>query len=192
MKGFTETTVDDIAQDATVSRGSLFWHFGTKEQLLWAVVEETFVTWVQAGMVADVGDAQGLDALRQALASHRRMVREHRDVWRLYHVLLGEALGPRAALAERFLALHGTLRGRVRAWITQGVASGELSCADPATTSIVLTAAVSGLVGHWLLDTDALDFDRAYDELERIVEAALGVRSVTAVRLTRVRTRSRT
>src|SRR5688500_11779761 len=73
-RGYRGTSVQAIGERAGVSRGSIFWHFGSKEGLLWAVVERSFRSWEAEILVPDVGDARGIEAVRRGLRAHRRFL----------------------------------------------------------------------------------------------------------------------
>src|SRR2546423_1737224 len=90
-RGYGETSVQAIGERAGVSRGSIFWHFGSKEGLLWAVVERAFEAWETEVLVPDVGEATGIQAMRRALAAHRRFLTERAEALRLFYVLVFEA-----------------------------------------------------------------------------------------------------
>src|SRR5205809_4514315 len=79
-RGYRDTSVQAIAEAAGISRGSIFWHFGSKEGLLSAVAEEAFRRWETETLVGDVGDARGIEAMRRALDSHRRFLLDDTDV----------------------------------------------------------------------------------------------------------------
>jgi len=55
-KGFRNTTFVDIAERSGISRGSIPWHFGNKDGLLKAVVEE-----LTTNMLTDTAPPAGID-----------------------------------------------------------------------------------------------------------------------------------
>jgi TetR/AcrR family acrAB operon transcriptional repressor len=169
-RGYRDTSVQAIAEAAGISRGSIFWHFGSKDGLLSAVAEEAFRRWETETLVGDVGDARGVEAMRRALDSHKRFLREEEDVLRLFFVLMFEALGPRPELAGRFAALHQGLRERGREWLSSGDLRPDV---DPATVAGLITGALVGIAYQHLLDPEGLDLDRAYSDLERVLAQGL-------------------
>jgi len=126
-KGYGATTVDAVAEAAGISRGSIFWHFRTKEGLLWAVTERAFGSWATGALLRDVGDQTGLGAMRRAMASHQAVLRREREIFRLYHVLMADALGPRPEMAPTFLDLHQYFRGLAVTWLRQAMESREIA-----------------------------------------------------------------
>ena len=126
-RGYRETSVQAIAARAGVSRGSIFWHFESKEGLLWAVAARAFEAWETEVLVPDVGKATGIEAVSRALAAHRRFLTERGEDLRLFYVLMFEALGPRPELAPEFAKLHANLRS-----MTVGLdPAGDRSGGDP-------------------------------------------------------------
>jgi TetR/AcrR family acrAB operon transcriptional repressor len=170
QRGYRDASVQAIAEAAGISRGSIFWHFGSKEGLLSAVAEAAFRRWEAETLVGDVGDARGLEAVRRALDSHQRFLRDERDVLRLFFVLMFEALGPRPELAERFAALHRGLRERGSEWLRDGDLREDV---DPETVAALITGALGGIAYQHLLDPDALDLERTYADLGRALERGL-------------------
>src|SRR4051794_25461926 len=125
-RGYRDTSVQAIGERAGVSRGSIFWHFGSKEGLLWAVVAQSFEAWEADVLIPDVGEARGVEAVRRALAAHRRFLTEGGEALRLFYVLMFEALGPRPELAQEFAKLHVRLREMSVGWIQQAIDSDEM------------------------------------------------------------------
>ena len=94
-KGYRDASVQEIAEAARISRGSIFWHFGSKEGLLWAVAEELFAQWENEVLVPEVGEATGIAAVRRSLDAHHAFLTGNTDAIRLYERLGFEARGVR-------------------------------------------------------------------------------------------------
>jgi AcrR family transcriptional regulator len=171
--GYRDTSVQAIGEQAGVSRGSIFWHFGSKEGLLWAVVERAFTAWEAETLVPDIGDTTGMEAVRRALRSHRTFLTGDTAALKLFYTLMFEALGPRPELAGEFARLHRELRRMSVGWIAAGSAAGDLrSDLDPETVVTLMTAALGGIVYQYLLD-DTLDLDALYGGLEQVLVRGL-------------------
>jgi TetR/AcrR family acrAB operon transcriptional repressor len=182
-RGFRQTSVQAIGEQAGISRGSIFWHFGSKEGLLWAVVEDAFARWESDVLVPDIGDAVGIEAVRRGIASHRRFLTEDTEALRLFYVLMFEAMGPRAELRGRFVDLHRHLREATAGWIAAGQAAGELrEDIDPQSIITVLVGALGGLAYQYLLDPDDVDLDAAYGGLTALFERGLAAERTRAQR----------
>lgn len=122
--GYRDTSLAAIGDRAGVSRGSIGWHFGSKEGLLRATVEESFLRWEIDELVPSVGAARGLVAVSRAPHAHRAFLTGRHLAPRLFYVLLFEALGPRPELAVDFAGLHRQLRANTVSWIRDGIDAG--------------------------------------------------------------------
>lgn len=173
-RGYRDTSVRAIGERAGISRGSIFWHFGSKEGLLWAVVEDAFGRWETEVLVPDIGEAVGMEAVRRGVAAHRRFLTEDTAALRLFYVLMFEALGPRAQLGGRFAELHRHLREAGAGWLAAGQRAGDVRAdVDEATAMTMLIAALGGLAYQYLLDPEGVDLDAAYTGLVSLFERGL-------------------
>ena len=175
-RGYRDASVQAIGEAAGISRGSIFWHFGSKEGLLWAVVQRAFTRWEAETLVPEVGDARGEEAIGRALRAHRRFLADEGGTLRLLFVLMFEALGPRPELAGEFARLHRDLRVLATPWLEEAVADGDFrDDVDPETIVTLIIATLGGIVYQHLLDPEGLDLDRCYADLERVLDRGLAV-----------------
>ena len=175
-RGYRDASVQAIGEAAGISRGSIFWHFGSKEGLLWAVVRRAFTRWEAETLVPEVGDARGEEAIGRALRAHRRFLADEGGTLRLLFVLMFEALGPRPELAGEFARLHRDLRVLATPWLEEAVADGDFrDDVDPESIVTLIIATLGGIVYQYLLDADGVDLDRCYADLERVLERGLAV-----------------
>ncbi|HEX6886193.1 MAG TPA: TetR/AcrR family transcriptional regulator [Planctomycetota bacterium] len=147
--GFRTAGLDAIFSRAGVTKGAVYHHFGSKDQLGRAVFDEVVVPWVEERWIAPVRDAA--DPLGELIARLRRLPeRTARE----------RALGcPLGNLVLESPGLDGVFRARVEgllaAWRTQlaadlrrGKRAGSVRAdVAPAETAAFLVAALEGLVG---------------------------------------------
>ena len=175
-RGYRDASVQAIGEAAGISRGSIFWHFGSKEGLLWAVVQRAFTRWEAETLVPEVGDARGEEAIGRALRAHRRFLADEGGTLRLLFVLMFEALGPRPELAGEFARLHRDLRVLATPWLEEAVADGDFrDDVDPESIVTLIIATLGGIVYQYLLDAEGVHLDRCYADLERVLERGLAV-----------------
>jgi AcrR family transcriptional regulator len=173
-QGYRDTSVQQIADAAGTSRGSIFWHFGSKEGLLWAVSEKLFARWENEILVPEVGEATGIEAVRRSLEAHRAFLTGETDAHRLFYVLMFDALGPRPDLAQEFARLHRHFKKLGAAWIGLGVDRGDVRPdADPEALAVAIVGALGGIAYQYILDPDAVDLERVYSALARVLERGL-------------------
>ena len=106
-KGYRQTTFADVAERSGISRGSIPWHFGSKEGLLLAVLERS-VDLVHASLddAPDPDARTGLDRMTKGLDALFAQ-----PTTKLLVTLLVEALEPDSPIRERYVAIQDTLRG---------------------------------------------------------------------------------
>ena len=89
-KGFAQTTMADIRQSANASTGSVYHHYGSKEQLAAAVLLEGIITH-QSGIVAELNHHHGAkEGIYAIVRFHLRWVNEHQD-WARFMFQMREA-----------------------------------------------------------------------------------------------------
>lgn len=140
--GLAATRVADVAEELGVSPGLVFYHFGTKDEL----VAEAFAHAVE----------RDLAQLDKALVAETTPTERLRRVVRLYGPT-GAAKGWRIwidawALAQREPGIRAVLRTLDKRWtsamrqlIEEGVTSGEFSCEDPVASVARVSALLDGL-----------------------------------------------
>jgi AcrR family transcriptional regulator len=159
-RGYANGSLHDIAERVGMTHAGVLHHFGSKEQLLIALLAYRDD--------ADVAELEGHHAPRGApLLEHLVDTAEENGkrpgIVQAYTVLLGESVTEnhpgRKFFAERFAGL--------RDMITSAVADAtNRSMDDPQTVSAAsaIIATMDGLQSQWLLDRDAVDM-RATVEL---------------------------
>lgn len=134
-RGFHGTGVAEIGDRADVQRGALYYHIGSKEELLWQILRDyTVLVLDDAERIAD-GPGDPVVTLRALVRSHVRLIIRHRREVAVQLRDVGALTGERAAELQ-------DLRDRVqRAWqrvLDAGHAAGALRTADHVVTNGLL------------------------------------------------------
>ena len=163
-QGVAATSLTDIAREAGVTRGAIYWHFANKADLLaalWDEVLQLYQPLAQASEEADEPDPLGrlkalYVALLQGLANNPRQQQLTRILFdRSGRAEDFEAIRVRheACLADRFDRIQMVLR--------HAAERGQL----PPTTDFRLAAMavlsyIRGLISQWVMTPDLIDIDR--------------------------------
>jgi AcrR family transcriptional regulator len=107
VRGYAETTIDDVVRGSTLSRGAYYFHFLSKGDLFLSCLEareEDRAEWAPLGLESRSKSLDG--ALAELLGSFREVDGDHRLLWPLMETefWLTASLDP--DLDERFRALH--------------------------------------------------------------------------------------
>ena len=150
--GFHKTRMDDIVRASGLSKGALYWHFKSKDEIFLALFDQYDREIVAAW--DDLSDGPALETLRvqaeivlDALVGDRTLV----EMWTefLKHPLA----------RERFAAIYERSRQRLAKTLERGIARGEIAPCEPRHAAAMLTAVIEGLLLQALADPcfDPLD-----------------------------------
>lgn len=145
--GFRRTTFADIADRSGVSRGSIPWHFGNKDGLLQAVIEEMTASMPDIGRSVRNLD-EGMDRVRDFV---------RRPTTRLLITLVAEAVEPDSPVHTYYTQLHGNLRQWIDGWVDESALPAGVRREDFVA---VMTGAIIGVHQQWRIAPDSVDLDR--------------------------------
>lgn len=139
--GYADLTMQRIADESSVSKSALHYHFDTKEDLLDAFLDDLLETF-ETELASEADDPRvRLDALLDAVFGPAQ--EENGD----FPVALMElkAQAPyREAYRERFAELDDRMREAVETAVRDGVESGHFEPADPETVARFVVTAING------------------------------------------------
>jgi AcrR family transcriptional regulator len=118
-RGFEATRLDDIAVDVGIRRAAIFYHFGDKQDLYAAVLEEVFRD--LAKILPTGGSAA--ERLEAAMTGWVDFVAKRPNVARL---IMREAANAQPGRATQFTRAGRATGDWFRAVMAEGIASGEL------------------------------------------------------------------
>jgi AcrR family transcriptional regulator len=162
--------MDAIADAANISRSSVFWHFGSKQGLIRAVLAEVSRSWVEA--MLEIGEGkQGLAAIRAALRVRRRILNAQPDTLRMIELLIAEAATTEPELLPLLVELERSLDAAFTEWVAEAIAAGELRHdLDARRTAGVIVAALHGVLQQWMVDPEAHDLNAGDDAVLELIE----------------------
>lgn len=155
--GVHATSLADIAQAAKLSKGTLYYHYPTKEDLVLEIADKYFsdITAVIYGWIDEIG----LDTpAEQAVLALSRGLNRSRETMRLYFALMSEALREENALTA-------LLRAKQKEWAVM-LEVGALKLSGPGAqrfrrNSGLYLAILDGMALHGLLN-DAMDMEQLH------------------------------
>ena len=161
--GYSETTMESIAREAGVSKGTLYYYFDSKEELFM----ELFLDWLEKfeGLWEE-GSFSG-SPVRELIQLHTAMIKMVEET-----ASLGRLMLEFWANASRKKKLEKVLNETIKEYrkktaevIERGQEKGMFHDVDPLEASSALIAAYDGLWFHWLLDPETFELDQAGNEL---------------------------
>lgn len=160
--GYAGGSVRTIADRIGVSPASLLQHFGSKERLLIAVLED----WDRRTVDAQLTDVTGLDYFRRLPEVMAANI-SNRGLLELFTTMAAEASSPTHP-AHAFIQLrYGNNLATLASHLQQAVDIGDIARLSPGEISIevrLVTAVLDGIGLQWLLDpsTDVVTSTATY------------------------------
>jgi AcrR family transcriptional regulator len=148
--GFAGGSIRTIAERVGVSHATLLQHFGTKEGLLMAVLEE----WDRQTVEARLASASGLDYFRrlpEVMGAHLAQ----RGLLELFTTIAAEASSPTHPAHEFIQRRYTNNLATLAMQLQQAVNAGEVTPLSPAEIDVevrLVTAVLDGTGLQWLLD----------------------------------------
>lgn len=174
-RGYVGMTLAAVGERAGYSRGLVTIHFGSKENLLDALVERITVDWSHR-RVPETDGKSGLDGLLTMLRAIADQFEQDPRHIKLLYALMFEAVGDNEILRRRFVGFHRRQRTDVANLVRRGIKDGSIKPAtivDDEATAII--AALRGIGYQWLLDPTGFDAGPALNHLAETTEERLGV-----------------
>jgi AcrR family transcriptional regulator len=145
QEGFRRADVQVIADKAGVGKGTVYRHFGNKEDLFWAA---TFAVLTRledhllAGMERATSPLEKLRAASRAYAEFFQANPEYLEIF------VQERAEFRGSAPESRLEYHEKLIQRFAAIVEEGIAAGEIRQVDVRRTIVALAGVLYGSVVH--------------------------------------------
>jgi TetR/AcrR family acrAB operon transcriptional repressor len=164
-EGVTGTTLAEVAAEAGVTRGAIYWHFRDKGELFGAMCERTMMPLDAAlACAAQTAQTDPLGALRAlALDAFGRLSsdpRAHAVFEIMFHKC--EQVGDIVHAATTAVPDRHACLSHVEKLIVQAVRAGQLpSDTDTLLAAHMMNAYVVGVMHQWVRDPAAYDLRRA-------------------------------
>ena len=157
-QGYSRTTLAEIGKEAGYSGGLVSHRFGSKQDLLRALVERITTRFARDQMMPAIEGRPGLEALCEMADTYLRELTAREERLRALYVLMGEALGPVPELRSVFARLNESIRSAAGGCIRRGIEEGHIRPdVDPEIEAAMFLALLRGVAMQWLVDPGSVD-----------------------------------
>lgn len=161
QRGVSRTSLQDIALEAEVTRGAIYWHFKDKAELFDAMMERATMP-LEQGMSLPAVPQHPLSMaeLRWGLVNIFYTTTHNERTRRVFEIVMQkvEFTGEMQALHERKLSARRAWREQNKAAFDHAVAQGQLPAAlNTQVAAIALVSLVDGLIHQWITDPGSFD-----------------------------------
>jgi AcrR family transcriptional regulator len=146
-QGFQQARIDDIAREAGVSKGTIYWYFESKERIIEALMHRFFDPELSQARSLIAEDRPAIDRLLEVTYRSAKLAQRIHDLGLVPLFLEYLSLATRQAHVYAFLQeFHQISSGMLRSLFEQGIARGELRPLNPDVLLTSYDALIDGLV----------------------------------------------
>lgn len=168
--GFRGTSVKEITEAAGIGRGTLYWYFKSKDEIVEAILRK-FENEFLGGLMKAVGSCEGNFVARYK-AFHKfatEFARDNRDLSLVFNALLNEIVGTNTEAEKLVKAIYEKYRCFVQGMLEEGKREGTVKAGiDTGLYAHVIIASHTGMLVQWFVNSESLDvgaFVRTFRDL---------------------------
>jgi len=157
VRGYHNATVDDIAKEAGISKGTCYQYFQGKEDIFVATMERTLETLLAE---AEAAAWESQDALTRMGLEGLTFISKYRDLQFMFMGVISEALGGNERLREKAREAFARVADFLGRDIEKGIAEGTFRPVDPAAVAYALMGIAEVVANLYVVDEefDVLSF----------------------------------
>lgn len=160
MNGYDGATMEDISQNAGVAKGTLYYHFKSKEEIFNFIIHEGLQSIINRTMQIIDGEEGAKNKLLAYCKSQLNLVNEYKDFLK---VVLGQLCGENSRNIELRNAIMEYTRD-VELYVKQGIENNLIKKDNPLVLSCSILGAVCSFAMYNLIfkdkDKDVQDMDK--------------------------------
>ena len=170
-KGYVNTTVDDIASEYGLSKGSIYWYYSSKK----AVLIDIFRYWKDEILQALNAEIAPLESSREKLVRMGEFYIESLikdlELYSSMMVFWGTAFED-TTMREMIIDLYSTYDEIITSLLYQGEGRGEFAVSDKKTLSTIMISMMEGLIVRQVM-SKSLDLRKIRQEVTTVVDRLL-------------------
>lgn len=159
QSGFHNARMDDIAEEAGVSKGTLYWYFDSKDDIILGILDRLFdveLDDLQAMLQADGSAYERLLTFAQYFVEEAQKMSELLPIAYEFYAVASR----REPVQEFFRTYFSAYRDGLIALIRQGIERGELrEDTEPDDVALTIMAFFEGIMLLWVTDAAAIDLE---------------------------------
>ncbi|HHW38982.1 MAG TPA: TetR/AcrR family transcriptional regulator [Bacillales bacterium] len=140
-KGYDRATMDDIAAELLMTKGSLYYYFDSKEQLVFQCHELIFNEAITVMEEISRMDLPAHTKIEKAIITHIKFLINERDMFNM--IIQPEQLFIEEDHLQSVLEQRGKITSIIDKIIEEGLSKGEFSVSDPKMTRMMILGAMN-------------------------------------------------
>ncbi|MBI2919091.1 MAG: TetR/AcrR family transcriptional regulator [Chloroflexi bacterium] len=171
-KGYHDAVVDEIVRASGTSKGSFYFHFPSKEDIFFALIEGLASRLAGSVDEAVAGEGGGVARVDAAIRAVFHTVSRHR---KLAKILLVHTAGLGHPFDRRLMEIHGRFAQLIKAHLDRAMASRDIPPVDTQVAAYAWLGAVNELVIRWLHTGEPADLQSLLPDLRALLLRSLGL-----------------
>ena len=165
-KGYHGAAVDDIVKASRTSKGSFYFHFPSKQDIFFSLVDRFIVSLARSAETAIAQESGALPKVNAALETVFNTFSQHRN---LAKILLVGGVGLGKVFDERLLAIHARFASLIKEHLDQAVIEGSIPPLNTEITAYAWLGAVNEVIVRWLYTGQPDPLEENLDALRRLL-----------------------
>ena len=174
--GFRGTSVKEITEAAGIARGTLYWYFPSKDEIL-VTIFRRFESEFLDGLIAAVERRSGglRDKFKIFIKYTTEYARDNRQLSVAFTTLLGEMVGSNTEAEKVVRGIYERYLHFVERMLEDGKRDGSVSeDLDSSIYAHIIIASNSGMLLEWLVFGEALDSRAFVKKMRDVLLAGIG------------------
>jgi AcrR family transcriptional regulator len=151
--GYASTRLLDIAREAGLSKGGVYFHYRAKEHLFHDILDTHLTTLHERWSFEPTLDRPALETLERLMVAHLRTIEDEPDETRLFNLLVTLA-AQESIFRDKLEELYGIMQGLYAAVIERGIREGEIAPGNSEVLATMVLATANGLAAHSALSEE--------------------------------------
>ncbi len=141
-KGFANVSMNDIVRESGVSKGGLYWHFKSKDEIIQAIFDYFLDAQLQLLTITLAEEGRASEKLRRIVQRGLGELEGNFPPPLEFYALAARD----EALMKRMVHFYDTYRARVAELIQQGMDDGEFEPGDAELLAVSIVSFIEGIV----------------------------------------------
>ncbi len=171
QKGYHATRVDEIVEAAETSKGGVYFHFPSKQDIFLGLVDEFADLLEKRISEAITEEESGIRRVDAALVACMGTFEEYR---KLAKIFLVQAVGLGIAFEEKQQEIHDRFVEIIKTHLDEAVQEGDIPAIDTEIAAYAWMGALNEVVIRWI-HTGVPDLERALPTLRIFLLRSVGV-----------------
>ena len=163
LRGVSRTSLQEIAKDAGLTRGAIYWHFENKGELFHAMTERvTLPMMARMTEITPEDDTRPLDKIRRNTAASFHSVAHDPQVRRVFEIAMQkvEYVDEMQDMQQRKLQGRNECMDDMQSLLLKARELGQIRAdIDLRVATVGLFALLGGIKYNWMLDPTAFDLE---------------------------------